>query len=804
MKKALLVTFLYFFVTHESFAASWERLYSMKSTDCFRHVQEASNGDFILTGYTADFNSNDTNGLVIRMDEDGDTIWTFRYDGPNHKEDCFYKGYQTSDGGFIICGYSRSFSSSDNAIYLKLNSSGVLQWVKNWGGSGIDRAQDIVELPNGDFVLVGYSTSSPAHYYDAFILKINDNGSTIWSKLYGWNSYDDANSIKLLPDGGFIVGGQSNSNLFLIRTDDQGDSLWTKSFGTTGTDNIESVAISHGGGFIMCGHTNGIGGSGNNGYIVETDTAGNVIWSDTYGGNDQDDLHYIDLTDDGGYIATGTSGGGTWPDPNIWMVKIDNAGNLDWQKYYGGDEHDHGYSGIQTSDGGYIVVGHTHSFANDNYNEDAFVVRTNSSGSVSNKLNYTTVTALVSPLTGTCATSNAQIKVEITNYGEATVTGIPVTVEITGAITQTLNQTYSSSVDRDETKTLTFSTTVDMSAGGTYNFHCFTGNDHDVIPERNYLDETIVLTAAPASPTVTNQSHCGPGFVTLTASSPEQIKWYKVASGGSSFNTGTTFDTPYLVNDTTYYVQAGTTCFSSRVPVTATITAGIAAPVSIDGSRCGNGSVVLSANSTDTIRWFDSPVRINELYIGSTFITPSISTSTTYYAEAVSSNCTSVRIPVEAVVFAEPTVDLGVDTVLASSSNVVLDAGPGFANYLWSNSQISQQLTVTTGGQYCVTITDTNGCTASDCAFVQFSVGINSAGQEKLISLFVNDRILYLRNPENEKLLFELFNIEGKLIDKKEISEISTELSYDHLHSGFYIARFSNNGLSIQKPFILN
>lgn len=877
------IIFFFTLLTTIAESATWERLYSMRSTDCFRHVCETSGGDFVIAGYTADFNSNDTDGIVMRMNDDGDTIWTFTYNGPNDKEDCFYKVYQTSDGGFIVCGYSRSFNGSDNALVIKLSSSGSQQWVKNWGGSGIERAQDIVELNNGDFVAVGYSTSSPAKYYDAFIWKLNDNGSTIWTKLYGWNSYDDANSVKLLSDGGFILGGQSNSDLFLIRTDSDGDSLWTRVFGTSGTDNIESIALAHGGGFIMCGHTNGTGSNGNNGYIVKTDVSGNVLWSETYGGNDQDDLHYIDLTSDGGYIATGTSGGGTWPDPNIWLVKIDNVGVRQWQKYFGGDEHDHGYAGIQTADGGYVVVGHTESYADLNYDEDAIVVKTNSSGNVSNELNYTTVTKLISPVSGECTSSNVEIKVEIANYSGETVSSIPVTIEITGATTQTLTQTYSSDVDRDETKTLTFSASLDMSASGSYHFHCYTGNPHDVIPERNYLNKTIVVNPTTSSPAVNGDLHCGPGTVTLSATSSSTVKWYNASSGGSSIHTGSSFTTPYLSSSKTYYVQAGSTCPSARVPVTATIITGIDPPAVTDESRCGNGSIHFTASSPHNINWYLSPTSSTILHSGSSFNTPSLPNSTTYYVEADSGICSSPRISVNAVInpipddplvtdvsrcgvgsvqlsavasdsvhwydtnaggsllatgsifttpslnqttsfyaeafdgtclsnrveadaeiFSEPVVDLGADTIVSVYSFVELDPGNGFSNYLWSNSHSGQILTVNSDGYYCVTVTDANGCTGTDCALVQFAVGINQNQLSSSMSLFATAGFIRVINPERQIVTFELYAVDGRLMESREISDDNSKIDCSHLPDGLYIALLKNKTHSLKKRLVLN
>ncbi len=617
---------------------------------------------------------NDTVGLVVRMNDNGDILWTYVYNGPSSKEDLFYKVVPTADGGFILCGYSRSFGSGDNAFYLKLNSNGIFQWVKNWGGSGIERAQDIVELSNGKFVLCGYTTSSPARYFDTFILKIDQNGNTLWSKRYGSAEYDDANSLKELSDGGFILGGQSNNQLYLIRTNSNGDSLWTKSFGTAGMDNIKSVNFAQGGnGFILAGTTTGTGAGGEDGYLVKTDTGGVQVWAKTFGGSLNDGFHRIEQTSDGGYFGSGTSSEGPWPDPNIWLVKFDVNGVKTWENFFGGNNHDHGYSGQQTSDGGYITVGHTHSFISNANNEDAYVIKTNSSGNVTNELNWTTVTQLMTPVVTTCGSPTAQIKVEVANYGINTISSIPVTIEISGAITQTLTQTLVTSISPGSLKTLTFTTTVDMAGGGTFNFHCYTGNPHDIYPANNFIDKSITV-GGTLTPVVTGGSHCGPGAVILSASSPTAIQWYSASSGGTSLGTGSIFTTPYLISNTTYYAQSGGSCQSSRVPVIATIVPGLTVPVPFAGFHCGSGTVSLSASSAYSIKWYSSVTSTNVLYTGTNYTTPSLSTSTTYYLQAEDALCTSNRVAINANILTPPNNPVTTPGAHCGSGTVILNA----------------------------------------------------------------------------------------------------------------------------------
>ena len=146
----------------------------------------------------------------------------------------------------------------------------------------------------------------------------------LWTKIIGSADYEDANSLKLLPDGGYILGGQiringSNYDQYLIRTNSSGDTLWTRHFGTSGTDNIESIVIVSDG-YVMAGSTNSIL-TGDDGYLVKTDTSGNVIWSKTFGGNYPDDFHRVEKTSDGGFILTGTTSSIGPTNPNMWLLK---------------------------------------------------------------------------------------------------------------------------------------------------------------------------------------------------------------------------------------------------------------------------------------------------------------------------------------------------------------------------------------------------------------------------------------------------------------------------------------------------
>lgn len=480
---------------------TWEKLFSKNSTDNFRCVREVPTGGYIAAGYTANFSANDTDAFVVRLNINGDTLWTYTYNGPMSKKDLFYKVIPTLDGGFALCGYTSSLTGiSDDLLYLKLSSTGQQQWVKFFGGTGKERGQDIIQTSDGNYTIVGYSTSTPAQYYDAFMLRADTNGDTLWTKLYGSANYDDANTVKALSDGGFIFGGQSNNGAngfdqFIVRTNFIGNEIWSKKMGSVGTDNLECLTLTSGG-FILAGSSSTVAGGDDDGYLVKTDTAGTVLWTKLYGDTAQDDMHRVENTSDGGFIITGTTSSYGDENPNLWFVKTNSTGDTIWNKTFGRHNHDHGYSGEQTSDGGYILAGHTGSFG---YNfEEAYILKMDSSGNIDNQMTYTSVFDMLEPTDNSCGSTNSQIQIVIKNYGRKTVQSVPLTISVSGAVSTNFSEVYNIPFEPEVTDTITLSNVINTSLGGTYTFFFSTGNNNDVYPERNTFTKTINIKPQPS------------------------------------------------------------------------------------------------------------------------------------------------------------------------------------------------------------------------------------------------------------------------------------------------------------------
>ncbi|MBK7853433.1 MAG: CotH kinase family protein [Bacteroidetes bacterium] len=226
-------------------------------------------------------------------------------------------------------------------------------------------------------------------------------------------------------------------------------------------------------------------------------------------------------------------------------------------------------------------------------------------------------------------------------------------------------------------------------------------------------------------PVLGSASRCGNGPLALTASSPDPVYWYDAMIGGNLLDSGYTFITPALSTTTRFYAEANGGCASPRVFVDALVNPIPPDPTVTDSGTCGPGTVDLYATSTEQIFWYDAPSGGNQVGSGSLFTTPVISAPTTYYVEA-GYICRSNRVPVNAMVYSSPSVNLGPDSVTVLSGNTItLDAGAGFSSYLWSNGETTQTITVGTTNTYSVVATDVHGCTATDSTVVTITIGID-------------------------------------------------------------------------------
>jgi hypothetical protein len=213
----------------------------------------------------------------------------------------------------------------------------------------------------------------------------NPMSATSFAKTYRGTDLEGAYSVQQTSDGGYIVAGRTWSldvvwDIFLIKTDANGDVIWAKTYGGTNDEKAYSIQQTSDGGYIVAGYTYSFGAGDRDIFLIKTDASGNLQWAKTFGGTNLDSAFSVQQTSDGGYIVAGWTysfgaGGG-----DIFLMKTDASGNLQWAKTFGGMNDDGATSVQQTSDGEYIVAGRTWSFSAGLY--DIFLVKTDANGDI--------------------------------------------------------------------------------------------------------------------------------------------------------------------------------------------------------------------------------------------------------------------------------------------------------------------------------------------------------------------------------------------------------------------------------------
>ncbi|HNR21331.1 MAG TPA: hypothetical protein PKL45_15215, partial [Bacteroidia bacterium] len=351
---------------------------------------------------------------------------------------------QTSDMGYILGGLSLSNTSGDKTEdnldttlsspdywIVKTDSAGNIQWQNTIGGSGNDQLHSLQQTTDGGYILGGYSSSNISGDktelsnggFDYWMVKTDAVGSIQWQSTIGGNNDDYLKYIRQTIDGGYILGGYSNSNIsgdkaencignndyWIIKTDATGNIQWQNTIGGSRRDELRSIQQTTDGGYILGGYSqsnisgdkteNNLGsGSPITGdyWVVKIDAIGNIQWQNTIGGSLDDALCLIEQTSDGGYILGGysysnlsgdkTENSNGWYD--YWIVKTDFAGSIQWQNTIGGSNLDYLYSVKQTPDGGYILGGFSDSDISGDRTEignagfDYWIIKTGSTGNL--------------------------------------------------------------------------------------------------------------------------------------------------------------------------------------------------------------------------------------------------------------------------------------------------------------------------------------------------------------------------------------------------------------------------------------
>lgn len=378
-------------ISNFSFAQiAFQKTYGGALGDGANYMLQTSDNGYIIAGHTFSPSFGNSDGYLIKTDSIGNIIWrkifggsgyenaysavqisngfiilgssnTPTFDAPTYllKYDfggnlIWSKGYSqtiggcnsiriTSGGGFILAGGASSvvMPSASGVGLMKLDSNANVLWARSFGTSNINNSSggsDVSQTFDSGYIISGYTNAfvSGNYAYDIYLIKTDSTGHAVWKKTYGGSIGDEVgNAVRQTSDSGYVITGSASSftpdtskEVYLVKTDNMGNLLWSKTYRVvTGGSIARSVQQTSDGGYIIGAYTLSIGAGLRDFYLIKTDGLGNLQWSRTYGGANDDEGYSAQQTSDGGYVIGGyTTSFGLGP-YDIYLIKTDSAGN---------------------------------------------------------------------------------------------------------------------------------------------------------------------------------------------------------------------------------------------------------------------------------------------------------------------------------------------------------------------------------------------------------------------------------------------------------------------------------------------
>jgi hypothetical protein len=346
-------------------------------------VIQTSDGGYLSIGYNSPFFYKPRDdAYLVKTDPNGALEWNETIGGPF--DDHAFSGLETEDGNYLIAGRIKDTGKAPNVYLTLVDKSGEFVWSSIIPSRNSDEFTSFTETGDG-YLLTGYHIEENHADYNALLIKTDLEGELIWRKTFGDSGFEEINSISRTVDGYYVLVGTEEhefydptpnaygtpavNNVILFLVDGYGNVIWKKDIGGWGFHRGNSVFQTQDGGFIIAGsYSDESSYSHYDALLAKTDENGELVWSRTYGGPRQDMFSDVIQTEDGGYLAVGSTlsfGEGGF---DVFVVKTDGYGNHLWSKNIGESNHEKAECVRQTRDGGFIISGHGMPEERDVYN----------------------------------------------------------------------------------------------------------------------------------------------------------------------------------------------------------------------------------------------------------------------------------------------------------------------------------------------------------------------------------------------------------------------------------------------------
>ncbi len=294
---------------------------------------------------------------------------------------------ECEDGGYIAAGLTKSFGKGKwDAWIVRVGEDGEELWSKTFGKEGDDEAFSIREAGDG-FLISGFSDRGESVEEQAWIFRIDKSGKKLWEKFYGGEHDDSANSLVVNADGSMVFAGVKgissyiNSDLWVVSLDPSGNPIWEKTFGERRKDKGHAIIKTSDNIYLVAGQKLSTSTSNQqDAYCIKLDSSGKKVWEKTYGGKRLDIAYDVKETEDGGFVVAGKNRSAGSGKNDLWVFKLDKSGKMLWEKTYGGADMDEGRTVALRENGGFLVAGFTKSKGAGN--ADLWVLKLDGSGEI--------------------------------------------------------------------------------------------------------------------------------------------------------------------------------------------------------------------------------------------------------------------------------------------------------------------------------------------------------------------------------------------------------------------------------------
>ena len=326
LSRFLIVTFCAFVSAPVDATAQWVQAYGGEGVSSFYSIQQTADGGYVAAGETG-LGGGFANAWVVKVDAGANIVWQKIFGGPG--DEYAWSVHPTVDGGYIVAGKTDWVGAGQRDAWLmKLDASGTPIWQETFGGRDFEALLSVQPTPDGGYLAVGRTNSFGAGSTDAWLLKLDASGRVAWQRTIGDKGGDAASSVSPTSDGGYIVAGETNSygwggaDAWVLKLDANGSILWQSAYGGARDEYANSVQSTADGGYIVAGYTSTFGAGGSDAWVLKLDGSGNVVWQKTYGGAGNEAALSIAPIAGGGYVLAGYTSSFGAAGGDAWVLRL--------------------------------------------------------------------------------------------------------------------------------------------------------------------------------------------------------------------------------------------------------------------------------------------------------------------------------------------------------------------------------------------------------------------------------------------------------------------------------------------------